>query len=330
MIIFRLVPHLRSWDQRLASNLVRRANPSEDAEDIADLANLLLKIRALVCKFRLVPTVRTKYTRVALQSAMTNRCRLTIDRDITVINERCVSSSKSWCIADDDVVPEEGTVKLPYCVYEVKVADSMEGPPAFVANLEEAMAIVEAKKFSKFLSGASVFNSDKVAMLPWWAEEPAFASLYKSEEEDGRRYTKYPRQSASPTRGNLSTNHPPPVGARGLVDNNSDSTEKTDSVSTTDSIEKLKPDRYNNDTEKQPHTLSYEAGTGSSFSYRSASSPRGSLLRRMGKLRNRARNKSVLPTHKQNRIAPKTRLRVEPKSHFANVSLFRVEPGALL
>lgn len=304
-LLFDLIVH--SWDKKLALDLVRAANPSEDAEAIADLADLLLRIRALVCKFSLSPCVRTKYTRVALQSATTNRFRLTVDRDITVINERgCGSSlSKSWCLADDDIVPEQDVVKLPYCVYEVKVADGTGGPPAFVAELEEKAAIVEAKKFSKFLSGASVFNADKVATLPWWAEDTAFIPLYQAEEErsddlhgtDAADPGENLCQPLPPICGNHPASHTSQVGGLGLGLRPLDAskhTEKTNSFSSACSVERIKKD--------------------------TSSSSRRSLLRRISTFR--ARRVSILPSHKQNRIAPKTRLRVEPKSHFANVSLF--------
>ncbi len=262
--------------------MVLKANPSENSKAVADLADLLLRIRALICKLGLAPCVRTKYNRVALQSASSNRCRLTVDRDITVVNERAGRAS-SWCLPDDEVVPEEDVVKLPYCVYEVKVADGANGPPVFVADLEDRGAIVEAKKFSKFLSGASVFNAERVETLPWWAEDPAFVPLYRS---------------GAP----LSANGRGPFG----FSKNSDHTE---SVSSSDSVERFKEDGCEAIEEGIP-----TSGTKSSSSlWRRKISRRGVLLRR-------ASTMPILPKHKRNRIAPKTRLRVEPKSHFANVS----------
>ena len=148
-----------SWDTERASALVRVANPNEDQDSIDSLTDLLLKMRALICKFNLTPCVRTSYTRVALQSASTNKLRLTIDRDVTVINERSRDSdaSNSWCLEDHGTIPREAICRIPYCVFEVKVSGS-DVSPEFVSELERSHAIIEARKFSKFLSGASIFN----------------------------------------------------------------------------------------------------------------------------------------------------------------------------
>jgi len=37
--------------------------------------------------------------------------------------------------------------------------------PLFIEELKESMAIVEAKKFSKFLTGAAIHNKQKVNMV---------------------------------------------------------------------------------------------------------------------------------------------------------------------
>lgn len=164
-----------SMDQALA--IVRVANSKESEDSLIDLAKLLLDMRNLILKKKLTPCVRTKYNRVALQSSKNNNLRLTIDRNITMINERCEGSGSSWCLEDDESIPVDALVRMPYCVFEVKVSGG-EIPP-FVASLENSHSIVEAKKFSKFLSGASVFNA--VQTLPWWADDEAFVPLFKGE-----------------------------------------------------------------------------------------------------------------------------------------------------
>ena len=159
--------------------LVRAANPKEDEESIQYLTQVLLEMRAMMSKHSLIPCVRTKYTRVALQSPSNNKLRVTIDRDITIINERCVrdNDSSSWCIEDNETIPVNAQVNLPYCIFEVKVV-GVDGSPPFVMELEDTGTIIEAKKFSKYLSGASIFNVDKVKTLPWWASDEAFESLF--------------------------------------------------------------------------------------------------------------------------------------------------------
>merc|ERR1711862_607291 len=88
-----------SWNDNLALDIVQRANPNEDQQSINDLVKFLNKIKSLIVKYKLTPCVRTKYTRIALQSSSTNnQCRVTIDKDVMIINERSASSgsSSSW------------------------------------------------------------------------------------------------------------------------------------------------------------------------------------------------------------------------------------------
>jgi uncharacterized membrane protein YidH (DUF202 family) len=169
------------WDMQKASALVRLANRTDDDELINDLSELLLRMRDLICKLQLSPSVRTCYTRIALQSTSTNKVRFTIDRDIQVINER-PSPSKSWCLNDEDTINSACVIQLPYCVFEVKVSGE-DGAPSSIAELKDYGVIVEARKFSKFLSGASLFNSNTVDRLPWWASDGAFAPLYGEDRD---------------------------------------------------------------------------------------------------------------------------------------------------
>ena len=155
------------WSSEYAHELVKTASPNDKEDSIKEATALLLEIRALICKYKLKPCVRTKYTRCAFQSASNNNLRLTIDRDITVIDETRVISGGSWCLEDDSVVPIDAIVKVPYGVFEVKVGGGED--PLFIHELEESGAIIKANKFSKFLTGAAIHNKKAVNMLPWWA-----------------------------------------------------------------------------------------------------------------------------------------------------------------
>ena len=155
------------WDRDRAGVLVAEAISSAAAqEEVNTATELLLEIRRLFCKLKLKPCVRTSYIRAAFQSPDNNDLRLTIDRDITVIDERRAyedrrkNGGSSWCIGDNDVVPIGAFIKVPYSVFEVKVAGN-ENPP-FVERLLKSDAIVETSKFSKFLTGVSLHNVNEV------------------------------------------------------------------------------------------------------------------------------------------------------------------------
>ena len=101
------------WSSEYCIQLVREASPDDKDEDIAAAAALLKEIRSIVCKFNLRPCVRTKYNRAAFQSSKNNNLRLTIDRDITVIDETCNDpDGGSWCLDERSVVPINAIVKV--------------------------------------------------------------------------------------------------------------------------------------------------------------------------------------------------------------------------
>ena len=67
--------------------------------------------------------------------------------------------------------------QVPYGVFEVKVSGGED--PLFIEELIESGEIVQANKFSKFLTGAAIHNPVAVNLLPWWADDPLFAPLFK-------------------------------------------------------------------------------------------------------------------------------------------------------
>lgn len=305
-----------SWNEDLALSMIQKANPNEDQLSIDDLTKLLLKIRALIVNYELTPCVRTIYTRVALQSSTSNRCRVTIDKDVMVINERgrkvCTSSS-FWCLEDTDSIPKKDITKLPYCIYEVKIAKDDNQNPDFVTELEDSKAIVEAKKFSKFLSGASVFNADKVKTLPWWVSDANFFPLYNkcgddnsssaaigcsSEGNEASSMKAARAVSLSPTIDLIPNRGMTPSTSRSSFsptesNDQSDSNKNSASSSFVEVLKGAQPAEYD-------------------VMNRKRDSVKSSRLLRLRKRMNK----------KKNRVVPKTRLRVEPKSHFANERTF--------
>ena len=158
-----------------AEVLVHSANPDLKKSDIKISVDLLLAMHDLVQKHGLRPCVRSKYKRVAFQSSVSNKLRITIDRNICLIDERGTPRGH-WSL-DDSAISDEITIQSPFDVLEVKLAGSEA--PASIDTLLSDGVIHDAAKFSKFLTGASAFN--KVDMLPYWAEHRAFTPLLTNE-----------------------------------------------------------------------------------------------------------------------------------------------------
>eukprot|EP00587_Corethron_hystrix_P010839 CAMPEP_0113315302 /NCGR_PEP_ID=MMETSP0010_2-20120614/11025_1 /TAXON_ID=216773 ORGANISM="Corethron hystrix, Strain 308" /NCGR_SAMPLE_ID=MMETSP0010_2 /ASSEMBLY_ACC=CAM_ASM_000155 /LENGTH=213 /DNA_ID=CAMNT_0000171777 /DNA_START=239 /DNA_END=877 /DNA_ORIENTATION=+ /assembly_acc=CAM_ASM_000155 len=83
----------------------------------------------------------------------------------------------TWCISDDSKVHVKSQlVKVPCAVYEVKQSGIDELP--FVQELEQQHLILDGYKFSKYLTGAAVFNSDSVSEMPYWASMELFKPIF--------------------------------------------------------------------------------------------------------------------------------------------------------
>jgi SPX domain protein involved in polyphosphate accumulation len=276
------------WTSDFAKTLVIEASPDDSEAEIEASTALLLEIRALFCRLELRPCVRTSYTRAAFQSSTNNELRLTIDRDITVIDETSVRNEGSWCIEDKDNVPIHSFLKVPYSVFEVKQVSGGLGP-IFLEELQESNAIVEAPKFSKFLTGASLHNANKVNMLPWWAEDPLFEPIFKMRQST--RFSKKIESSKA-------------LDADFLVS-------PTSSAGGT-SKESLHHSSDGSDL------VAAEEGRGTNSSARGDNTKKGGLFGLIGmRSRHHAKTDNSKPT-----AAPRSPARVEPKSFFANERTF--------
>ena len=149
--------------------------PSLSSTQLEKATDLLLTMHELVIKLDLHPCVRSTYLRVAFQSSNSNALRLTVDRNVTLIDERTTPLG-SWCLADDAVISTSMIAKVPFSIFEVKLA-GREMPDSLLELIENAV-IIEAAKFSKFLTGAAAFYKSRVQILPYWADHPSFASVF--------------------------------------------------------------------------------------------------------------------------------------------------------
>mmetsp|Transcript_25238 Transcript_25238/g.44797 ORF Transcript_25238/g.44797 Transcript_25238/m.44797 type:complete len:991 (+) Transcript_25238:328-3300(+) len=177
-----------SWKVDDAMSMVLRATPTLEGTKLIEATDLLNRMHKLVVKHQLKPCVRSVYLRAAFQSPKSNALRLTIDRNVTLIDETNRSPDvKSWCLPDDALIKPDMTAQVPYVVFEVKLAGE-GGMPNELARLEAEGIIQEKAKFSKFLTGAAAFNAHKLPTLPYWAETASFASMFGFDESSTETY----------------------------------------------------------------------------------------------------------------------------------------------
>lgn len=162
------------WSYSQAMFIAKSGDPTLASDDLESATDLLLRIRDLVTRFDLRPCVRTCYSRVSFQSSNSNALRLTVDRDIKVYDETAAVVGQ-WFVS---CLPQQAVTVIPCAVFEVKLAG--KSIPQFVEQLDATSAIQRGYKFSKFLTGVSLLrgHSGHVRMLPYWANEDMFKSLY--------------------------------------------------------------------------------------------------------------------------------------------------------
>jgi SPX domain protein involved in polyphosphate accumulation len=138
----------KPWTYVEALPIVIEANPKLNGSDLDQAVDLLLQMHQLVIDKNLRPRVRSVYQRVAFQSSTSNALRLTVDRDVKMIDETAAPLG-AWCLPDS--VPTDEKL-VPYPIFEVKLAGS--DMPASIDALNENGTLIQAAKFSKFLTGA--------------------------------------------------------------------------------------------------------------------------------------------------------------------------------
>ena len=178
----------KQWTPKQAQELLLKANPDMEQAKVDKQIDLLLRMRQLVLKHNLKPCVRSVYLRAAFQSSTSNALRFTVDRKVTVVDESSNNNNHDddWCLPDNAVLQPTGIKQVPYVVLEVKLAEEdcrqNNNSPDLIQDLQNRGVIIEAAKFSKFLTGAAVFDPQGVNMLPYWAEHPSFRPLFGLEK----------------------------------------------------------------------------------------------------------------------------------------------------
>ncbi|XP_013413499.1 vacuolar transporter chaperone 4-like [Lingula anatina] len=123
-------------------------------------------IQGQITKENLQPLVRTVYKRTAFQLPDNNDVRITIDVDLTMIDEgdrlRCESE---WKRNEEGIIKNQDYRLFPYTILEVKLRIP---PPEWLDALVESPFIRPVPKFSKFQHSAASFFPLKVKEFPYW------------------------------------------------------------------------------------------------------------------------------------------------------------------
>ena len=166
------------WTGGIAADIVSAASPALKGKPLEDATALLNRMHEMVVTYDLRPCVRSTYFRAAFQSPDSNNLRLTVDHQVTLVDETLSWNMSSWCLPDDADLDPQHTLRIPFPVFEIKLADS--DIPNSMSALIETGVLTEAEKFSKFLTGAAAFRQKQLDTLPHWVDHPLFISLLAS------------------------------------------------------------------------------------------------------------------------------------------------------
>jgi len=160
----------------LASEVDRQVTRGELSEkDAAKALDLGAAVIGCVTKEKLSPCVRTVYQRLAFQETSNNEVRITMDSHLKLVNERLpardqLSRRQEWCrgLGDPVELSTSGVIDFPFSVLEVKLQ------VAGIAWIDELLAsglLVPRPKFSKYLTGCAAFHPSQLTTLPHWFDE---------------------------------------------------------------------------------------------------------------------------------------------------------------
>jgi len=121
---------------------------------------------------QLQPILRTSYYRCAFQLATSNEVRISLDTQMTLLNEFLADGhvSEPWCHISSDLLQESEVYRFPFAILEIKLQDVSETPLWLRQTLADIEAI-QVHKFSKFQHGMAFLHPEKTPILPHWHED---------------------------------------------------------------------------------------------------------------------------------------------------------------
>lgn len=163
----------------------RLRSKNKKEQDIEEYEELATEIAQAIQSKQLFPTMRTQYMRTAFQIPFDATVRISLDTNLTMINERIPETlnRERWYRDPSKMsIPPNDVTRFPHAVLEVKLQLEDESQtPAWVEELINSGKLLEVHKFSKFLHGCAVLLPEDVPAMPYWIDDVTLAdSIIKS------------------------------------------------------------------------------------------------------------------------------------------------------
>ncbi|CRG93799.1 conserved Plasmodium protein, unknown function [Plasmodium gallinaceum] len=123
------------------------------------------EIQRKILKNKLEPIIRTSYLRSAFQLTNDNAVRISIDTNISMLNEY-VEKREHWCRLAEEALGKNEIIRLNYGIIEVKL--KVENMPEWINNILNSNKSINAYKYSKYQTAMALLHSEKIKYIPIW------------------------------------------------------------------------------------------------------------------------------------------------------------------
>lgn len=167
--VFKLMKSEYDFDRHFDALLAEYKKKNKSTKSVDAMRALAAEVDELLKDLQLQPFIRTCYYRSAFQSATSNDVRISLDSQMSLINEFRPNHHPSppWCRLASDVLAESDVVRFPFAILEVKLADA-KNPPLWVNQMLINCGAIRVHKFSKFLHAMAFLHPQQVSILPHW------------------------------------------------------------------------------------------------------------------------------------------------------------------
>ncbi|GAB67335.1 hypothetical protein PCYB_113550, partial [Plasmodium cynomolgi strain B] len=126
---------------------------------------LATEIQDMIMKNGLEPIIRTSYLRSAFQLSNDNSVRISIDTNVSMLNEY-VSKREHWCRLAEEALRTNEIRRLNYAIIEVKL--KVEKIPQWVQAILNSNHFINAYKYSKYQTAMALLHPEKIKYIPVW------------------------------------------------------------------------------------------------------------------------------------------------------------------
>mmetsp|Transcript_24076 Transcript_24076/g.66992 ORF Transcript_24076/g.66992 Transcript_24076/m.66992 type:complete len:685 (+) Transcript_24076:97-2151(+) len=146
------------------------------------------EVNNMIQEKHLQPILRTSYYRCAFQLSTSNEVRISLDTQMTLLNEFIQDGhpSKPWCHTSSDLLGADEVYRFPFAILEIKLQNVSETPHWLQQTLADIDAI-QVHKFSKFQHGMAFLHPERVPILPHWHQD--FSEWHRQKDSQTSKQT---------------------------------------------------------------------------------------------------------------------------------------------